>query len=180
MLATATCYCAWRLAPFAVCPERTPILSAADFLSHPFRDFSSPPGSSTLACQPWFYLRLQAQIACGLRLSLVIRGGIQLLVVLSACLRRRSDTIQLDTLPRTFILSDVNKDHSGSAPTSIASWQVSLRAAFSLMAHANRFTARSASNGSPCFQIASVMAASLRVTVKRASAALIPLATSAS
>jgi hypothetical protein len=56
----------------------------------------------------------------------------------------------------------------------MAASYASLRAALSHIAQAARFTARSASNGSPCFQIVSVMAASFRVTVRRASAAFIP------
>src|SRR2546421_11666666 len=97
MPATATRCCAWRLAPVTVCPERTSNLLrrtlAANSRSHPFRDCSSPQGSSTLGCQPWFYLRLQAYTACGLWLSLVIRGGIQSLVVFGACLLTRSRTL---------------------------------------------------------------------------------------
>jgi hypothetical protein len=69
-------------------PSRPPT-----FFHIPFRDFLSPPGSSTLWCQPWFYLRLQAHLACGLWLSLIIRGGIQSLVVFDACLLTRALTL---------------------------------------------------------------------------------------
>src|SRR5215203_1439666 len=122
MPATATRCCAWRLAPVTVCPERTSNLSrrtlAANSPSHPFRDFSSPQGSSTLSCQPWFYLRLQARRR--LR-PMALSGHTRGHTVTGGLWRfspdALSDTIQLDTLPRTFIISDVNKDHAGNAVT---------------------------------------------------------------